>query len=175
MILIVNACKEKLHYYEFVKPIQDILKRNGIKFFTLHYKDLTDEDFIKATKIIICGTSLKDNQFLEDINKFEWIREINKPILGICAGMQLIGLVFGGDIKNKKEIGYYEEVFTNDFLGINNNQQVYHLHNNYVEFSDEFQIFCKNDIAQAVKYMNIYGVLFHPEVRQKKIIENFSL
>ncbi len=174
MILVVNVCNERLHYYEFVKPIEDILKRNEIKFFTLRYKDLTDEDLNKATKIIICGTSLNDNQFMEDINRFLWMKEINKPILGICAGMQLIGMVFGGNAKNKKEIGYYEEIFTNDFLGVNKNQQVYHLHNNYVEFTDEFQVFCKNDIVQAVKHKNIYGVLFHPEVRQKKIIENFA-
>lgn len=174
MILIINVCKEKLHYYEFVKPIEDILKRKEIKFFTLYYKDLTEEYLNKATKIIICGTSLNDNQFLEDVNKFKWIKEIDKPILGICAGMQLIGLIFGGNIKNKKEIGYYEEIFDNNFLGMDYNQQVYHLHNNYVEFPDEFQIFCKSNITQAVKYKNIYGTLFHPEVRNKELILNFS-
>ena len=64
MILIVNVCKEKLHYYEFIKPIEEILKKNEIKFVTKHYKDISKSDLKECEKIIICGTSLRDNQFL---------------------------------------------------------------------------------------------------------------
>ena len=74
MILIINLCKEKLHYYEFVKPIEDILKNKKIGFFTKNYKKISADDLKEAEKIIICGTSLKDNEFLEDINKFEWLK-----------------------------------------------------------------------------------------------------
>lgn len=48
MILLINTCKEKLHYYEFVKSIEDILKENKIKFFTQHYNEITDKDLKKA-------------------------------------------------------------------------------------------------------------------------------
>ena len=75
MILIVNICSEKLHYYEFVKPIEDILKNKDIKFFTKPYKKITEKDLKKADKIIICGTSLRDNEFLKNFNKFKWIKE----------------------------------------------------------------------------------------------------
>ena len=51
MILIINICKEKLHFYEFVKPIEDILKKNKIKFFTRHYKKLKQGDLANAKKI----------------------------------------------------------------------------------------------------------------------------
>lgn len=174
-ILIINICKERLHYFEFVKPLEDILKKNNIKYFTIHYKKLRKKDLEKTSKIIICGTSLKDNEFTENINKFLWIKNIKKSILGICGGMQLIGLEFKGRLKKRTEIGFYKENFKIDFLGLNGENEVYHLHNNYIALSREFEIFSKNKIIQAVKHKarEIYCVLFHPEVRNKKMILNF--
>ena len=179
MILIINVCKEKLHYYEFVKPIEDMLKNNDIKFFTKNYKDVTKKNLKKADGVIMCGTSLKDNEFLKDINKFDWIKTFDKSILGICAGMQIIGLAFGGKIKKSTEIGFYFENFKNKLFGLSGEQEVYHLHNNFVDFGrmKDFEVICqRNSIPQAVKHKNkeIYGVLFHPEVRQKSLILSFS-
>ena len=174
MILLINICKEKLHYHEFVKPIEDILLRNNIKFFTKKYEGLKEEDLKNAEKTIICGTSLKDNKFLKNLKYFKWIKNYEKPILGICAGMQIIGLIYEGKLKKKTEIGFYKEVF-NDLLGLKGEEEVYHLHNNYVEFTQDFEEYTQSKINQAVKHTtkNIYGVLFHPEVRQKKLIKNF--
>src|SRR3989344_8400133 len=127
MILIINICKEKLHYFEFVKPIEDILKNNNIKFFTKDYTLINKEDLKKANKVIICGTSLKDNKFIEDLDKFSWIEEFNKPILGICGGMQIILLLYGGELKKEKEIGFSKENFKKEFLGVEGEVEVYHL------------------------------------------------
>jgi GMP synthase-like glutamine amidotransferase len=177
MILIINICKEKLHYYEFVKPIEDILKKNKIDFFTKYYKEIINQDLDQSKKIIICGTSLYDYFFIEDVKKFSWIKYFNKPILGICGGMQIIGLVFNGKIEKNTEIGLYKEEFKEYFLGINGLQEVYHLHNNHINFKNlkEFEIFSGDKVSQAVKHKeeSIYGVLFHPEVRQKEMIISF--
>ena len=43
MILIVQINNQKFHYFEFVKPIEDILKREGIKFDSVHYKKLYEK------------------------------------------------------------------------------------------------------------------------------------
>jgi anthranilate/para-aminobenzoate synthase component II len=181
-ILLINICKEKLHYYEFVSPIEGILKKNKKKFFTKSYAELHSEDLEMCEKVIICGTSLSDNEFSNDFRKFDWLENFDKPVLGICGGMQIIGLVFGGQIKKQTEIGFYRENFENDFLGLSGEVEVYHLHNNYVDFNtfSDFEVFSEskdgvNKISQAVKHKNkeIYGVLFHPEVRQKELILNF--
>ena len=90
--------------------------------------------------------------------------------------MQVIGLLFGGKLKKKTEIGFYYEDFKKDFLGLKGNQEVYHLHNNYVDNWDEFDVYCSGDeIVQAIKHKDkkIYGCLFHPEVRNKVMIINF--
>lgn len=194
MILIINICKEKLHYFEFVKPVEDILKNNEIKFFTKHYSKINSHDVDGADHLIICGTSLADNDFIKNVEKFSWMKKTNKPILGICGGMQVIGILFGGELNEKTEIGFYREMFKESFLGLKGEQEVYHLHNNYVDFSEEFLVYSSGngvssisgsenkkkiaepEISQAVKHREkeIYGILFHPEVRQKDLILNFS-
>lgn len=185
-ILIINICKEKLHHYEFVRPIEYILKNfkkeNEIEidYYVKNYKKLNEKDLKKASKIIICGTSLADNEFIDNkaISKFKWLLNYKKSVLGICGGMEIIGIVFGGKLNKKTEIGYYLENFKKDFLGLIGKQEIYHLHNYYIKFSllKDFEIFCENDgVVQAVKHKEkqIYGVLFHPEVRQKELIDNF--
>ncbi|MDF1556912.1 MAG: hypothetical protein P1P80_01840 [ANME-2 cluster archaeon] len=176
MILVINVCFERLHYFEFVKPVEDILMRSGLEHSTRHYTEVTKKDLTSADRIIICGTSLKDDNFLKNTDKFSWIRNVNKPVLGICAGMHIIGLLFGGELKRKTEIGFYEESFSS-FLGLKDNEQVYHLHNNYIDFFglEEFEVFSKGRIPQAVKHREkqLNGVLFHPEVRQRSLFMDF--
>ena len=170
-ILIINTCKEKLHELEFVKPIEDILKNNNIKFETIHHKKIKKS---KYDKVIICGTSLQDTEFLK--HDFSWIKNETKPILGICAGIQIIGKEFGAKIKEKTEIGFFNEIFKKDFLGMKKEKQVYHLHNNYTTLPKNFETFATNGIPQAIKHKQkeIYGVLFHPEVRNEELILNFA-
>lgn len=175
MILLINVCKEKLHYFEFVRPIEDILKNLKINFLTEHYSKINLEFVEKFEKVIICGTSLKDNDFLDNLEKFQWVKIFDKPILGICAGMQIISFLFDAKIKSKKEIGFSEVNFKKIFLGYEGKMEVYHLHNQYATKPKKFQEFTQSKIPQAIKHetKEIYGVLFHPEVRNKKLIENF--
>ena len=188
MILIINICKEKLHYFEFVKPILDILDSNGVKYLVKDYMDLSNNDLNKCEKVIICGTSLFDNEFIQNIDNFKWIVNFDKPVLGICGGMQVIGKLLGGRLgkeaeegksflKKKTEIGFFRENFKKYFLGLSGEQEVYHLHNNYIDFLKlkSFEIYSGENISQAVKHMekDIYGVLFHPEVRNKDLIIKF--
>ena len=176
MILVLNICNEKLHYYEFVKPVCDILNSENLDFEVKNYLEFKIEDLENFEKVIICGTSLLDNYFINNLEKFSWIRNFDKPLLGICGGFQIIGLEFGGSLKKKTEIGFFEENFSKNFLGLKGNNEVYHLHNNYVKFSGDFESFTGSEIYQAVKHKSkpFYGVLFHPEVRQKNIILEFS-
>ena len=183
-VLILDLCKERLHGLEFVRPIKDIVEKDS-DFVIKHYSNITDEDLEVADKVIICGTSLMDNKFLENLDKFLWLKDYSGSVLGICAGMQAIGAVFGEKLKEKKEIGYYREKLNKNFLGLvedydEGEYSVWHLHNKYSTFDKSFwEIFMTSSgiekIPQAVKHKEkrIYGVLFHPEVRQKEMISEF--
>jgi anthranilate/para-aminobenzoate synthase component II len=172
MILVVNVCSEKLHYYEFVKPVVDILEEGD--FFVKHYNEVCDEDLDKCDKVIICGTSLKDEGYLS--GDFGWLKDFEKPVLGICAGFQILGLVNGCNFGKSLEVGFFRESFARNFLGLEGEMEVYHLHNNYIsEWGKDWDIFGEGEIVQAVKHKEreVYGVLFHPEVRQKNVIREF--
>ncbi|MBP7708467.1 gamma-glutamyl-gamma-aminobutyrate hydrolase family protein [Candidatus Pacearchaeota archaeon] len=176
MILVISNCKEKLHELEFVRPIEQILNDASMKFSRKHYKQVSPNDLKNSSHIILCGTSLKDNNFLENLSSLEWIKSFDKPILGICAGMQVMGAILGGKVKVKTEIGFYTENFKKNFLGLEGKQEVWHLHNNYLLFDSNWGVFSKEgNIVQAVKHKTkpFYGVLFHPEVRNKNLILEF--
>jgi len=176
MILIIQCCREKLHYFEFVKPIEDVLKKDEILFESVHYSSLNKRVFSKFDKIIISGTSLKDNFFLQDLEYFSWLKKIDKPVLGICAGMHILGLLFNGVLKRRTEIGLTDVFFEKEFFGLKNNVECYELHNFYVE-SSEFEVFARSrNCLQAVKHKEkpFYGVLFHPEVRNKRLLTVFA-
>lgn len=172
MILIISTCAEKMHELEFVRPVEQIIGNN---FFTKHYSKVSKKDINISEKIIICGTSLKDNQFMDNLNKFEFLKETDKPVLGICAGMEIIAKIFGGKIVKGQEIGLVRIKFKEEFMGEEGERDVYLLHNFAVKSVPNFKIFAKNKIIQAMKHKqkDIFGVMFHPEARQKEIIKSF--
>lgn len=183
MILILSLCKEKLHELEFVKPIEKIVKENHL---VKSYKDITIGDLKKADKVILSGTSLKDFDYLGDLDNFLWIKDFDKPLLGICAGMQVLVHHLGGELSRDDrsiiehiEIGINTVKFNKTFLGIpKGKSEVYSLHRLGVgEIGKNFDVYAKSDKdIQAVKHKSkdIYGVLFHPEVYNHEVIEEFA-
>ncbi len=183
-ILIISTCNLKIHELEFVRPIHDIIKYHNKKnkitceIKIINFKDIGNfNDISLYKKVIITGTALKDNEFLNHIKKFEFIKKSNSSILGICAGFQIICLLFKSKIIKCQEIGFIDEVIkiNNDpILKDVNLNSAFGLHQNSASIPKEFKIIAKNkNSAQIIKNDKIYAVLFHPEVRQKKMIENF--
>ena len=138
------------------------MKTNGFSYKTKHYKKIGQKDIINASKIIICGTSLKDNEFLKNTKEFSWIKNYEKPLLGICGGAHIIGLTLGYKLKKGEEIGLKPFEIKKEFLGIKPGRKinVYHLH--------QFKV-----LPEVFKKDNLYATLFHPEVRNKNIIVEF--
>jgi GMP synthase (glutamine-hydrolysing) len=175
MILIIQIQNISFHYYEFVKPVEEIIKKCNRKFVSLHYKELTSKLLKQASKIIICGTSLIDNSFLNDEEEFKWIQSYDNPLLGICGGMQILGSIFDEKIVKGQEIGLTQITYINEFLGQNGTKEVYELHNFYVQTKYFDTCALSDRYVQAIKHPQklIYGVLFHPEVRNQEIIQYF--
>ena len=89
--------------------------------------------------------------------------------------MQLLALSFDEQILNGKEIGLHTIIYKNEFLGEKGKKEVYALHNNYIKLKT-FETFAQSDLyPQAIKHPEkpLYGVLFHPEVRNKQMVKYF--
>jgi GMP synthase-like glutamine amidotransferase len=177
MILVVdlNWKRDSLAFNEFVSPIVSSvqhLEQCNVK----HFLDIDSSELSCYSKVVLSGTTLKDHATLKQIDRFNWIREFDKPILGICAGMQTISLVFGDPLTFYLQIGMTEIGTLKNNPLFQGNFKAYALHNYSIKHPQYFEILAKSaKCIQAIKHKqkDIYGVLFHPEVRNQEILRRF--
>ena len=169
--------KESLGWYEFVAPIMEIVQGNDISCTSVHYSEYNEYDFSGAEGIILCGTALCDNAFTSQQKMFEWLSSPKCPVLGVCAGLQAMILAFDGILELKPEIGMIP-IRSLDRGGFINRREfmAYELHSYAPYPQDEFDVIAvSKSCIQAVKHRSLpcYGVMFHPEVRNEWVVENF--
>lgn len=111
-----------------------------------------------------------------DMDALKYIYDINKPVLGICLGMQLMGVLFNGnmiDIENhKKKLNYVHEVklkrnselyniYKSDIIKVNSR------HKSIIKNTNLNVVGISNDgYIEAIEDMNkkfFIGVQWHPE------------
>ena len=111
-----------------------------------------------------------------DLSALKYIYDIDKPVLGICLGMQLMGMLFEGkmiDINNHKKKLYYAHNVT-----INRNSILYNIFKtNNVKVNSRHKSVIKNTKLKVVGISNdgyiealedsnkkfFIGVQWHPE------------
>jgi GMP synthase-like glutamine amidotransferase len=177
MILVVdmNWKKASLGYYEFVEPLAVVAKE--LDAVTVkHYNEVSDKDIDNCDRIVMSGTTLKDIAVLAEPEKVTWLKETYKPVLGICAGMEAIGVVFDLRLIRCLEIGMTQISTLKENPLFSASFKAYSLHNYAVNPSSDFEILAESaQCVQAIKHKQkpIYGVLFHPEVRNIDILKRF--
>jgi GMP synthase-like glutamine amidotransferase len=180
MILLLDLCDQKhpLSRDEFVLPIARIVQRCNRLPILRHYIDFTAKDMDAAEGMILCGTALRDNTFIRHLDKFRWLQEEQIPVLGICAGMQIIAAVWGGTIEPGEEIGMttIRTLCENPLLEGRQEFPAYELHSFSPVPPDCFQILAfSSRCSQVIGHHSLpqFGVLFHPEVRNEWVVERF--
>jgi len=180
MILLVDLCGKagSLSLHEFVEPVAGIVRRNGFSGQVRHHLRLTGADLSAAERIILCGTPLRDNAFAARPASFSWLQEARVPVLGICAGMQAVALAFGGALIPSQEIGMTEIRCTSPdpLLEGHDRFYAYELHGAGVVPPESFLVLAESDrCIQAIRHQDLplYGILFHPEVRNEWVVERF--
>ena len=174
-LLLLSTCQEKLSEREFVHPISKILDSEQHQI--LHYTECTSDTIHSFDKIIICGTSLKDNEYAENIDIFKKLFDnFQGSLLGICSGMHIVGSIFGGKLIQNLEIGMTKSETLEENEICNGQFEVYNIHTKSIAELPNFTILAKSDHNYQIikhKTKDIFGVSFHPEVRNEKIIYNF--
>jgi GMP synthase-like glutamine amidotransferase len=181
MILLVDLCYEKdsLSQYEFVHPIAYALQGAGAAWKIEHYTEVEERELESYSHAVLCGTALMDNGYMNRLDCFDWIKSFRGRMLGICAGMQVIGSVFGGRRVTFASIGLekIEILRETPLLGRPRQMEVYHLHGFGVTLPKEFLLLAGSpERPEAFKLIGgpVYGIVFHPEVRSRWILERFA-
>ncbi len=181
MILIVDLCGERgsLSRFEFVHPISAIVEKYGEMAGTVHVSDLSSAAAKAADGIVLCGTAIKDHAWQGLLGELEWLRDVRTPVLGICAGSQLIAALHGGVVSPWPVIGMQATTVLEEdkVLGKERSFEAYHLHNLGHSLPPGFRLLAgTEERAEAFRHTErpIWGVLFHPEVRNERIVEAFT-
>ena len=212
MILLVDLSYRpgSLSADEFVAPVGRLVRQEGFSPKALHYTEVVRDDLDSADGAILCGTALADCGYLDRMDRFDWIPSFSRPLLGICAGMQVIVQVFGGRVSPGIGIGMAgQEVAAPDpLLAGRDRFEAYELHSLSVTPPPSFRVLarspsgarnpkdggpgtlegggpetqqgrgfptCEGRGVQVIRHPDrpLYGVMFHPEVRNEWLIRRF--
>jgi len=162
-----------------------------------------EADLEAYTHIIIpgvghAGAAMKK---LENTGLVEAIKNLKKPVLGICVGMQLLTTHSEeGDAPLMNIVPVKTRLFDKDhgikiphmgwnnievknnslFDGVENLTQFYFVHSYFIEYNPIFDIATVNygvPFSAAIQKDNFYGVQFHPEksgIAGERLLKNFS-
>ena len=172
---------------QYTKLIARRIREKNIYSEIFSYK--TDIKILKNPKIkAIILSGGPSSVYKNKSPKINWnLKEINKPILGICYGMQLIIQQWGGkiDSKGNGEYGLANILIKSEnqiFKNLNKETDVWMSHGDQVvELNTDWNEIAvsDNNIIAGIqhKYLPIYGLQFHPEVNHtiqgETILDNF--
>lgn len=179
MILIIDCGSSKTPFIEEIVDEFIDAKIIGIQDFSI--------DLLTNIKgIIISGAPILITEVSTDTytDKMNWIKTSSIPILGICFGHQLIGLVYGALPSKMKEDRDWQtiEVYENCalFNRLPMELEMIEDHCETISIPAGFQLVASSDacINECMQHKEkpIFGVQFHPEVsgnHGRILIENF--
>lgn len=119
---------------------------------------------------------------------FEKLKSFGVPVLGVCYGMQLLNIKFGGSVKssNRREYGSADLKPLSSkglYEGISSASQVWMSHSVTVDsLPENAEVLAKNKEGTPVSLKwadRFYGIQFHPEVTHSheglRVLHNFLL
>lgn len=180
MILLVDLSGSpgSLSRDEFVGPVARIVERSGEAWRGVHFSEARSADLAGVGGIILCGTALQDNLFAEKVALYAPLFGTGIPVLGVCAGMQALCLAFGGGIHPACEIGMtrVRSEVPDPLLGSGPEFDAYEVHASACEPPRGWLVTAVSDrCVQAIRHPDqpLFGVMFHPEVRNDHVVERF--
>jgi GMP synthase (glutamine-hydrolysing) len=166
--LIISTCKDKLSELEFVRPLVNLCAGANVK----HHSEIAKSDIAEHDRIIISGTALKDFDYLDA--DWGWLKTTDKPVLGICAGMQVSAQAHGVPLQDFAAIGPQKVKVEKENNLAKGEFESYFLHTKTCT-GNFIVLATSNGKPCIIKHpeKELYGCIFHPEVMNEGIIRNF--
>jgi GMP synthase (glutamine-hydrolysing) len=181
MILIIDCSSKKTP--AIAACIIDVYPEHRI----IGMNDFTNTDLETAKGIIISGAPILLSQMdVEPIKeRFSFLKEITIPVLGICFGHQVLGLVYGANVFMGKAIRENIDIKilnpTELFLGLGTISEFCQDHTEGVSLPDGFLHLATSADYEVESFKHpskpLWGVQFHPEVsgeNGKLLLNNFT-
>ena len=179
MILVIDCGSNKTKYIEQI--VDEFMDVRPAKLLDFKPEDLNDIKGVILSGAPLLVTDIDMEPYLE---KFQWIKETTIPVLGICFGHQLIGMLYGAFASRMKEDRDWQlvEAYTDCplFNRLPNEIEMMEDHCETISIPENFELVassdpCVNEVMQH-NYKPIFGVQFHPEVsgnHGRVLMENF--
>jgi GMP synthase (glutamine-hydrolysing) len=139
-----------------------------------------------AKAIILSGSPLLISQtdITPHLKRYDFIKTTSLPVLGICYGHQLLGILHGGDFFKGEEVRELTEInilnAENLFAGFSRRVKMIEDHTEGILLPPDFIHLASSEKyeVESMKHptKNIFGVQFHPEVSGKnglQLLTNF--
>lgn len=179
MILIVNCGSNKVPYLEEIV-------NDHMDYKTISMYDVAKEPKENYKGIVISGAPILISQVNAEpyLEAFDFLKTVEIPVLGICFGHQILGMVYDAFPALEKEdrdwqnISFYEE--SPLLTSLPKEVLMMEDHTENISIPPGFKLLGGSDLCinEAMEHREkaLYGVQFHPEVSGNlgaRIIENF--
>lgn len=179
-ILIVNNAEPGIT--EFTDPLAKIVSSCQAEPIIIDYHDCLTTDFSRLYGAILSGSPKGDDIVAHHAPYFQWMKEIEIPVFGICAGHHIAGFLFGAELLRSVEPESGDinvQIIKDDplFAGIVKTMLVREMHNDSITLPEDFELLvtsdtCKNQLMKH-KQKPLYTCQFHPEFNNSELIQNF--
>jgi len=179
MILIIDCGSNKTKYIDQI--VYEFMDTKRVALL-----DFNTEDLNRAKGVILSGapilvTEVDTTPYQEQM---KWILTTELPVLGICFGHQLIGILHGGFANRMREDRDWQTIESMEesplFNRLPNEFRMMEDHCEAVSIPPGFVLTASSDAcvneAMQHKEKSLFGVQFHPEVSGNHgavVLENF--
>jgi len=179
MILIIDCGSQKTPYIEEAVDLQMDFRTVGLFDATIESAENMQGIIISGAPILI--TEVDTAPYLEQLS---WLKEVSVPVLGICFGHQVLGLLHDAYAARQKDDRDWQTIESLEphplFSKLPTEFEMMEDHCESISVPRDFTLLATSDVcvneAMYHKTKPLFGVQFHPEVSGNQgtlIIENF--